>query len=92
MPESGPATLDLVVSGLALQLVNDLPGALIQIRHALKPDGLMLATLLGAGSLVELREGDWVLLPAGCRHRVEWTTPDGPTVWLALDAGEGVDA
>lgn len=52
----GPATLDLVVSGLALQLVNDLPGALIQIRHALKPDGLMLATLLGAGSLVELRE------------------------------------
>ena len=52
----GPATLDLVVSGLALHLVNDLPGALIQIRHALKPDGLFLATLLGAGSLVELRE------------------------------------
>jgi NADH dehydrogenase [ubiquinone] 1 alpha subcomplex assembly factor 5 len=52
----GTATLDLVVSGLALHLVNDLPGALIQIRHALKPDGLFLATLLGAGSLVELRE------------------------------------
>lgn len=52
----GPATLDLVVSGLALHLVNDLPGALIQIRHALKPDGLFLATLLGTGSLVELRE------------------------------------
>ena len=52
----GLATLDLVVSGLALQLVNDLPGALIQIRHALKPDGLFLATLLGSGSLVELRE------------------------------------
>ena len=52
----GPATLDLVVSGLALQLVNDLPGALIQIRHPLKPDGLFLATLLGSGSLVELRE------------------------------------
>jgi SAM-dependent methyltransferase len=52
----GPATLDLVVSGLALHLVNDLPGALIQIRNALKPDGLFLATLLGAGSLVELRE------------------------------------
>jgi NADH dehydrogenase [ubiquinone] 1 alpha subcomplex assembly factor 5 len=52
----GPATLDLVVSGLALHLVNDLPGALIQIRHALKPDGLFLATLLGSGSLVELRE------------------------------------
>jgi len=52
----GLATLDLVVSGLALQFVNDLPGALIQIRHALKPDGLFLATLLGSGSLVELRE------------------------------------
>jgi len=52
----GPATLDLVVSGLALHLVNDLPGALIQIRHALKPDGLFLASLLGAGSLAELRE------------------------------------
>lgn len=52
----GPATLDLVVSGLALHLVNDLTGALIQIRHALKPDGLLLASLLGAGSLVELRE------------------------------------
>ncbi|MDX1593205.1 MAG: cupin domain-containing protein [Gammaproteobacteria bacterium] len=31
-----------------------------------------------------LAPGDWVLLPAGCRHRVEWTDPDGPTVWLAL--------
>ena len=36
--------------------------------------------------------GDWVLLPAGCRHRVEWTAPDGPTVWLALHhASEGGD-
>ncbi len=52
----GPATLDLVVSGLALHLVNDLPGALIQIRHALKGDGLLLATLLGAGSLADLNE------------------------------------
>jgi NADH dehydrogenase [ubiquinone] 1 alpha subcomplex assembly factor 5 len=52
----GPATLDLVVSGLALHLVNDLPGALIQIRHALKGDGLFLATMLGAGSLTELNE------------------------------------
>ncbi len=52
----GPATLDLVVSGLALHLVNDLPGALVQIRHVLKGDGLFLATLLGAGSLSELSE------------------------------------
>lgn len=52
----GPATFDLVVSALALQFVNDLPGALLQIRHALKGDGLFLASLLGAGSLAELRE------------------------------------
>jgi NADH dehydrogenase [ubiquinone] 1 alpha subcomplex assembly factor 5 len=48
-------SLDLVVSALALQLVNDLPGTLIQIRQALKPDGLMLASLLGGGTLHELR-------------------------------------
>ena len=52
----GPATLDLVVSGLALQFVNDLPGVLVQIRQALKGDGLFIAALLGAGSLIELRE------------------------------------
>jgi SAM-dependent methyltransferase len=48
-------SLDLVVSGLALQLVNDLPGTLIQIRRALKPDGLLLAALLGGATLTELR-------------------------------------
>jgi SAM-dependent methyltransferase len=48
-------SLDLVVSGLALQLVNDLPGTLVQIRRALKPDGLMLAALLGGATLAELR-------------------------------------
>ena len=50
------ASLDLVVSVLALQFVNDLPGALIQIRRALKPDGLLLAAMVGGESLVELRE------------------------------------
>lgn len=49
-------SLDLVVSALALQFVNDLPGTLIQIRRALKPDGLLLAALLGGDSLTELRE------------------------------------
>src|SRR6186997_573009 len=49
-------SLDLVVSALALQFVNDLPGALIQIRRALKPDGLMLAALLGGDTLTELRQ------------------------------------
>jgi NADH dehydrogenase [ubiquinone] 1 alpha subcomplex assembly factor 5 len=48
-------SLDLVVSALSLQLVNDLPGALVQIRRALKPDGLLLAALLGGNSLIELR-------------------------------------
>lgn len=50
------ASLNLVVSGLALHRVNDLPGALIQIRRALAPDGLLLAAALGAGSLRELRQ------------------------------------
>ena len=49
-------TLDLAVSALALQFVNDLPGALIQIRRALKPDGLLLAALLGGDTLTELRQ------------------------------------
>jgi SAM-dependent methyltransferase len=49
-------SLDLVVSGLALQFVNDLPGTLAQIRRALKPDGLLLAALLGGDTLTELRQ------------------------------------
>lgn len=49
-------SLDLVLSGLGLHLVNDLPGALIQIRRALKPDGLLLAALFGGRTLAELRE------------------------------------
>lgn len=48
--------LDLVLSALALQFVNDLPGALVQIRRALKPDGLLLAAVLGGDSLTELRQ------------------------------------
>jgi len=50
------ASLDLVVSALALQFVNDLPGTLIQIRRALKADGLLLAAMIGGESLSELRE------------------------------------
>jgi len=49
-------SLDLLVSALALQFVNDLPGALVQIRRALKPDGLFLAALLGGETLTELRQ------------------------------------
>lgn len=59
----GDASLDLVVSALALQLVNDLPGTLVQIRKALKPDGLLLASLLGGDTLKELRQA-WLLAEA----------------------------
>ena len=47
---------DLAVSLFSLQTVNDLPGALIQIRRILKPDGLFVAALLGGSTLAELRE------------------------------------
>ena len=39
--------------------------------------------------LYVLEPGDWLCLPAGCRHRVEWTEPKQPTVWLAVHLGEG---
>ncbi len=48
-------SLDLVLSNLSLHWVNDLPGALIQIRRMLRPDGLFLASLLGGETLIELR-------------------------------------
>jgi NADH dehydrogenase [ubiquinone] 1 alpha subcomplex assembly factor 5 len=50
-----PASFDLVISNLSLHWVNDLPGALLQIREILKPDGLFLAAMLGGGTLAELR-------------------------------------
>ncbi len=48
--------LDLVISALSLQAVNDLPGALVQIRRALRADGLFLAALFGGDTLTELRQ------------------------------------
>ncbi len=51
----GPERFDLAVSVLALHAFNDLPGALVQVRRALKPDGLFLAALLGGQTLGELR-------------------------------------
>lgn len=50
------ASFDLVVSALGLHWTNDLPGALLQLRHILKPDGLLLATLFGGRTLWELQE------------------------------------
>jgi NADH dehydrogenase [ubiquinone] 1 alpha subcomplex assembly factor 5 len=51
----GAATLDLVMANLSLHWVNDLPGTLAQIRYALKPDGLFLGAMFGAGTLAELQ-------------------------------------
>jgi SAM-dependent methyltransferase len=51
-----PESLDLALSALALQFVNDLPGALAQIRRALRPDGLLLAAMIGGDTLTELRQ------------------------------------
>ena len=51
-----PESLDLAVSILTLHAANDLPGALAQMRRALKADGLFLAALLGGDTLFELRE------------------------------------
>ncbi|OHV82317.1 methyltransferase domain-containing protein [Rhizobium sp. LCM 4573] len=56
-----PESVNLVLSPLALHLTNDTPGTLIRIRRALKPDGLFLAAIPGAGTLSELRD---VLLAA----------------------------
>jgi SAM-dependent methyltransferase len=52
----GPESLDVIVSALAFQFVNDLPGVLAQIRRALRPDGLLLAAMIGADTLTELRQ------------------------------------
>jgi SAM-dependent methyltransferase len=50
------ASLDLALSALAFQSVNDLPGVLAQIRRALRPDGLLLAAMIGGDTLTELRQ------------------------------------
>jgi NADH dehydrogenase [ubiquinone] 1 alpha subcomplex assembly factor 5 len=52
----GADTFDLVLSCFNLHWINDLPGTLVQVRHALKPDGLFLAAMPGGTTLYELRE------------------------------------
>lgn len=54
--QAGESRFDVAVSLFSLQTINDLPGALVQIRRALKPDGLFMAALLGGGTLGELRD------------------------------------
>ncbi|HEV7318188.1 MAG TPA: methyltransferase domain-containing protein [Ensifer sp.] len=53
---AAPESFNLIVSPLSLHLTNDTPGAFIQVRRALKPDGLFLAAIPGSGTLQELRE------------------------------------
>jgi SAM-dependent methyltransferase len=55
-PPFAEASVDLVVSPLALHWVDDLPGALIQIRRILRPDGVFLGAILGGATLTELRQ------------------------------------
>ena len=74
-----PASLDLVVSSLALHWTNDFVGALIQIRQALKPDGLFLGAMLGGATLTELRAA---LMTA----ELELTGGAGPRVSPFADA------
>ena len=50
-----PGSFDLVVASLSLHWVNDLPGALIQLRRALRPEGLLLASLPALGTLDAFR-------------------------------------
>lgn len=72
------ASCDLIVSPLIWQLANDLPGILVQIRRALKNDGLLLATLLGGDSLHELRQA-WLMADA------ELSNGAGPRVAPFID-------
>jgi SAM-dependent methyltransferase len=76
------ASLDLIVSSLALHWLDDLVGALIQIRRALKPDGLFLGAVLGGATLTELRSA---LVDA----ELEIAGGAGPRVSPFLDAYDG---
>jgi NADH dehydrogenase [ubiquinone] 1 alpha subcomplex assembly factor 5 len=78
------ASFDLIASCQALHWCADLPGALIQIRRALKPDGLLLAALFGGGTLVELRT---VLFEAELAEEGGVSPRVSPTVELGDAAG-----
>jgi SAM-dependent methyltransferase len=86
----GEGSFDLAVSALALHWVGDLPGTLVQLRRVLKPDGLLLAAMLGGRSLAELRT---VLFEAelaeegGVSPRVSPAADLGDLAGLLLRAG-----
>lgn len=77
-----PGSVDLIVSLLALHWANDLPGALVQIRRSLKPDGLFIGAVLGGATLTELR---WALMQA----EIEVAGGAGPRVAPFADAWDG---
>ncbi|HRJ68614.1 MAG TPA: methyltransferase domain-containing protein [Beijerinckiaceae bacterium] len=54
--DPGSGQYDAIVSLLMLQTLNDIPGALVRLRRALRPDGLFIAALIGGDSLKELRQ------------------------------------
>jgi SAM-dependent methyltransferase len=84
------ASFDLVASNLTLHWCADLPGALIQIRRALKPDGLLLAAMLGGSTLVELRTALFeaeLAEEGGVSPRVSPTTELGDAAALLQRAG-----
>ena len=76
------ARIDLIVSSLALHWVNDLVGSLIQIRRALRPDGLFIGSFLGGATLTELRQS---LLMA----EAQLNGGAGPRVSPFADAADG---
>src|SRR5207253_10802084 len=80
----GDASFDLITSNLVLHWATDLPGALIQLRRALKPDGLLLAAMLGGATLVELRT---VLFEAQLAEEGGVSPLVSPAVELADAAG-----
>jgi len=84
-----------------LEAINVRIERIVSHGHASPPDYWYdqeqhewVIVLTGAAKLrfedevIELRPGDFVNIPAHKMHRVEWTTPDEPTVWLAVDYGE----
>ncbi|MEM7768041.1 MAG: methyltransferase domain-containing protein, partial [Pseudomonadota bacterium] len=77
-------SLDLVASVASLHWVNDLPGVMVQVREALRPDGLFLAALFGGGTLAELRA---VLTEAETRLRGGVSPRLSPLPGLADVAG-----
>jgi NADH dehydrogenase [ubiquinone] 1 alpha subcomplex assembly factor 5 len=84
------ASFDLVASCLVLHWCSDLPGTLIQLRRALKPDGLLLAAMLGGSTLVELRTALFeaeLAEEGGVSPRVSPTTGLGDAAALLQRAG-----